>query len=381
MNILLYDMSSYIQADLIYYLKQAGHRCKNVIYHFTDPLQDDFFEWKFSQCLASDNWDCVISTNFFPLVAKTCYSHNLKYLSWSYDSPIDERWYPYFQFPTSYVFLFDYMDALKCNQLGFDRVYHLPLAVNTNRLDKILITDTDKTRFTADISFVGQFYDSPLQNLMIGQSSYDKGYIDAIVQSQLNIYGTNFIDTMISDELLKRIDKVVYNSIHHHLTRWGLTNAITKQIAHIERITLCGALGSEFDLKYYSASSPKELDSLKWNGTAYYFTEMPKIFKLSTLNLCPILRCIQTGIPLRALDIMGCKSTLFCNYQPEIAENFENGVDVIMYESMEDAAEKAYYYLNNKELCTKIASNGYAKVKAFYHYSDRIEKMFKAADL
>ena len=108
---------------------------------------------------------------------------------------------------------------------------------------------------------------------------------------------------------------------------------------------------------------------------------MPGVFRYSKLNLCPTLKSIQSGIPLRALDIMGAGGTLFSNFQPELAEYFENEQDVIMYDSMEDAFAKADFYLNHNELREKIAVNGYKKICRDFTYPDRINLMFKIAGL
>lgn len=108
---------------------------------------------------------------------------------------------------------------------------------------------------------------------------------------------------------------------------------------------------------------------------------MPGVFRYSRLNLCPTLKSIRSGIPLRALDIMGAGGTLFSNFQPELAEAFEDGKDVILYESMEDAFAKAEYYLKNDTLRREIARNGYHKICQDFTYPDRIRRMFKTARL
>ena len=98
MKILFYDMGSYTYNDFIYYLKKAGHTCKTVYYHFPDKFHDDFFCERFSQYLNQDKYDVVISVNFFPLVADLCNEYHIKYISWCYDSPLEERLENYFNY-------------------------------------------------------------------------------------------------------------------------------------------------------------------------------------------------------------------------------------------------------------------------------------------
>ena len=65
MKILFYDMGSYTCSDVLYYLKKAGHYCKTVYYHFPDKFQDDFFCERFGEYLRKDDYDLVLSINFF----------------------------------------------------------------------------------------------------------------------------------------------------------------------------------------------------------------------------------------------------------------------------------------------------------------------------
>ncbi len=383
MNILLYDSSSYIQKDLIFYLEKYGCHCKNLMYKLTDVYQDAFFEAWFSHYLQNYQWDCVISANFYPIIADICNQNNIKYLSWIYDSPIDKSHMEYFQYDTNYIFVFDRIDADALKQKGAIHVYHLPLAVNTQRLNQIVPNRADYETYAADISFVGQFYNNTLHQLLRCQDAYDIGYIDAIVQSQLRIYGYNFIDSMITEDLLVRMNHKLFGNTNTslRLTREGLYHSIAKEITHIERQVLCNILGQLYDFHYYSNEKQESLNHLHYEGTAYYYSEMPKIFKLSKLNLNPTLKTIQSGISLRVLDILGCGGALLCNCQPEILEYFESGKDIILYDSIEDAIAKAEYYLAHDDERSLIAANGYAKVTEYFSYPEKLSYIFKTAGL
>ena len=72
---------------------------------------------------------------------------------------------------------------------------------------------------------------------------------------------------------------------------------------------------------------------------------------------------------------------MLSNYQPELAEYFSDGQDVIMYESIEDALSKADYYLKHEEPRARIAQNGYQKVISHFTYPDRITTMLKTAGI
>lgn len=379
MNILLYDMGSYTCHDIIYYMKQMGHTVKPIYYHFEDRYADDLFLERFDALLHADAYDCVFSVNFFPLVARLAYEHQIPYLSWCYDSPMDERLQDSFHYDTNRIFLFDGAEALEYQAKGYSHIYHLPLAVNTARLDALSYSQEQISVYSADISFVGRLYESPLPVLLQSASDYDRGYIEGILQAQLRIYGCNLIDELIPNELLNRLN-AQYRALGQtsiSLNRRGLSYAIATQMTHIERIILLEELGTRYDTHFYSTDSYTFTAPVQCHGAIANATDTPGVYRHSRLNLCPTLRSIASGIPLRALDIMGCGGALLANYQIELAEHFTDGEDCILYESMEDAILKADYYLQHDEERQRIAGNGYEKVCRDFSYPDRLQRIFE----
>lgn len=383
MKILFYDMGSYTYQDFLYYLEQAGHHCKTVYYHFPDKFEDDFFVYRFTRYLTEDSYDAVVSVNFFPLVAKLCHKHHVKYLSWCYDSPMEEHLKEYFFYETNYIFLFDRIEAAQYQAEGCTRVFHLPLAVNTKRLDALAYTPAQIAAYQADVSFVGQLYDSPLEALLYPADEYCRGFVEGLIQAQLRIYGFNFLDVLITDEFLERLNDA-YRKMGQtavSLSRRGLSFAIASQITHLERIFLVEQMGELYNTHFYSTGAYDFATPVKSCGPVKYHTEMPGVFRYSRLNLCPTLKSIQSGIPLRSLDIMGAGGALLSNYQPELAEYFEDEKDLILYGSMEDAFAKADFYLRHEDLRREIAMNGYRKICENFTYPDKIRQMFETAQL
>lgn len=383
MNILLYDIGSYTQKDLIYYLEKQGCRCTNFSYKPINNYHDELFEKIFEGQLHKCNYDLVMSINFSPVVAQICNKNNVKYIAWVYNSPINADHIEYYQYPTSYIFLFDRSEVQQLISLGAINIYHMPLAINPVRLNQITISEEDKLLYSSDISFVGQLYDNLLPQLMSVQSNYDIGYIDGILNTQINVYGYNFIEGMITDDLLVRMNQPLlkHSIIAEPLTRRSLAHSIATQITRTERLALLNLLGQFHNVDYYSTEQPASLSHLSYKGTACYFIDMPKIFRLSKLNLNATLKSIQSGIPLDSLEILGCQGVLFSNYQPELAEYFDDGVDVIIYESIEDALCKADYYLKHDDLRIQIAQNGYQKALMHFSYPSKITNMFQVAGI
>lgn len=388
MLILTVDAGSYIHVDLLQKLKEMGFHFNNMRYQFEKNNWDlkydnDEFEALFRKELET-SYDCVITTNFYPIIARICHEKGIKYLAWSYDSPMNLPSTKEMEHSTNYIFLFDKAEAQKYRDMGFDNVYHLPLAVNCDRLDKC----KPEQRFSTDVSLMGQLYESTLPALKKIMSDYQQELMDKLVQTQLNVYGNWFVDSMLTDTIISDINShfLSLSKDAIQITRPQLSYSIAQQITHIERITLLRLfhnMGFKVDLYTYKLSESENilLKDINIHGTVDYLREMPVLFKSSKINLNPTLKNITSGISLRALDILGCGGFLLTNFQPEIDEYFTDGEELVMYTSMEDAVDKASFYLSNEKQRIRIARKGYEKIRNNFGYENRINEMFKIAAL
>lgn len=377
MHLLLYDIGAYIQSDLMDALEKKNITYKNILYKLCNVEEDTFFEKKVLGILERDKYDAVMSVNYWPVLAKICYKEKIKYIVWSYDSPMNiPNMYETLGHDTNYVFLFDSAECEEHHINGFKNVYHLPLAVNTERLDKIPINVALKKKYGAEISMVGELYQSPLQSLLEFLPDYDKGYFTAAVQTQLKVPGYDLIKQLVNDEAVDRVNQIYEPVIKEKMRKTGIQITVAKEVTHIERLLLMEILSEQYKVNLFSSWTEPELKKVNWKGTADYFTEMPLVFKSSKININPTLRCIESGIPLRALDIMGCGGFLLSNAQTELAEYFIDGEEVVLYYSLEDAIMKCHYYLEHEEERKEIARRGYQKVKQEFSYDKRLETIF-----
>ena len=65
------------------------------------------------------------------------------------------------------------------------------------------------------------------------------------------------------------------------------------------------------------------------------------------------------------------------NFQAELTEMFEIGVDLEAYGSLEELIDKCSYYLTHEDERRQIALNGYRKVKEYHGYVNRMVEMVK----
>jgi len=329
----------------------------------------------------------VFSINFYPVLAEICHIYKTRYLCWTVDSPVPELFSKSICHETNHIFLFDRAQHQYFAPYNPEHIHYLPLASCTQRFDKVTasVNKADRHTYSSDISFVGSLYNekNPVRRLK-GLPDYAKGYIDALVESSLKIYGYNLIENAVSEELARMVKACAADFFESAETVTSPDRYVTAhsyigmQAAETERIRTLNTLARYFNVDLFTRSDTRKLQNVHVHGGVESLTEMPKIFHLSKINLNMTIKPIQTGLPLRIFDILGCGGFLMTNYQAELQEYFEIGGDLEAYSSMEELADKCDYYLTHEDERKQIALNGYRKVCGQHTYLHRMKAMLEA---
>ena len=211
-----------------------------------------------------------------------------------------------------------------------------------------------------------------------------KGYIDALVASQSKVFGYWFVEELLTDGLMKEINdhfQVLRPGTEFVLPKEALAYAVAAQITKNDRLILLNLLAKRMNVNVYSWEKCDLLQNVKFMGSCDYYGQMTKVFKASSINLNITLKISQSGIPLRVMDILGAGGFLLSNYQPEIAEYFINGEEVVMYESIEDAYEKALFYKDHDDIRKRIVDAGHNKTKELFSYEKQLRRIFKLSGI
>ena len=331
--------------------------------------------------------DFIFSVNFFPHVSEFCERLKIRYVCWSVDCPVLELYSNSVKNRQNRIFLFDEIQYCKIHALNPECVYYLPLATNVERWDEELRTMTlaDKEKYSADISFVGSLYHekSPLTILKerMPLSEYLEGYINGATEAQLWIYGTNFLEELVTEEVidgLKAAFPDFYSSDNKAINTDSFVAAnyyLGMRASEMERIRILNTLATENKVTVYTRSDVSLLKNVECKSGITTHIEMPRVFRNSKINLNITMKGIQSGIPLRIWDVLGCGGFLLTNYQAEIPSYLEIGTDLECYESPKECMEKVRYYLKHDDIRRQIADNGYRKVKELHTYEHRIADM------
>ena len=390
MKILYYSWGENSRDDILYIFQKMKLNVIEWKCELTDYDDDLEFCGKLRRKIEAEKCEIVFSFDFIPLISRCIMDMNhendgdLKYISWIYDCPHMTLFSPYAMYEKTYIFSFDKVQCQKLLALGYTNVYHMPLAVNKDRLNKQLELPARIGQGDIGVSFIGSLYENNFYDQIKYLPDYIRGYIDGIMEAQKRLYGCNLVEQLLYKEVVDVVAQHVSVPLRegYHLgLREILVDMINARITSDERILLLGQVADIYGLTLCTGSDKSLVPGADHRGYVSYDEDMPEIFRDSAINLNITLRSIESGIPLRALDIMGAGGFLLSNYQPELAEYFEDGKEIVLFESVEDMLYKIGYYLEHDDLRREIAFNGWKKVQEIFGYENAIKQMFQIAEI
>lgn len=383
MKVLYLEWNSFGNEDMYEIFGKLGHVVIQLPFSDRPQDQKEVTERMMAK-LDKENCDMVYSFNYFPFVSECCKSLGISYVSWVYDSPYLNLYSYTVPNPCNYIFIFDYAQYEELWSNGIRTVYYLPMGVYMDRLDRV-VGKTKGQKYISDISFVGSLYTEKKHRLYDKFQSADgftKGYLDGIIQAQLKVHGYNFLREVLSEEVLAQMQEA------YPTNPAGTTVAtpryiyadyvLSRQVTALERQEILKKLGGTgHQISLYTYDKEVAIPGVQNQGPVDYYDHMPNVFANSKINLNITLRSIRTGIPLRAMDIMGSGGFLLSNYQEEFLQYFEPEEDFVYYEDTEDLLKKVEYYLSHDKERMEIAQNGYRKMRENHTMQSRAEEMLR----
>lgn len=390
MNILVIDAKSFGFDDVISIFKMKNHKVFTYKHDgISDHKNDEVFN-ELDTLIKKENISLVFSFNYFPIVSYVLKDSNVKYISYVYDSPNIAVLTCSIIFPCNYIFLFDYATYEKLHNGGITTVFYLPLAVNLPRINSFIETHTNASehktpKFEHDVSFVGSLYnekhnlyDRLCENLK-PEHKYLQGYLDGLIQAQSLIYDNFFLEDVLDDKTLDvlynaypyaphsdSIATIAYAYAHYFMAR---------KVTELERKRILGKVSDRFNLSLFTHKDTPELPKAHNYGPVDYYDKMPLVFHNSKINLNISLKSIQTGIPLRCIDIMASGGFLLTNYQADMFRHFEPGVHFDYYTNDNELLYKIDYYLNHEDERMTICENAKKELARNFNLEDYLQMM------
>lgn len=388
MNLLFYRYGSICEPDMIEALEELGHTVDQIMLEVAQkdiPPQEVIRS--VSGTLLSGSYDGVMSVNYYPVLSEICNIFHLRYICQTVDSPVMELYSHTLSNPWNRVFLFDRQQYETFHPINPQHIYHLPLAVNTGRLDRLFrdVSPAQQERFVSDISFVGSLYTEKCPyDRISSDNGYLTGYLEGLMEAQSKVYGYFFLPELLTEDIITqfisampdyylpperaiRDDRMIISLMY-----------LGPKVTSMERLRLLAALGRQFPVDLYTRSDTDRLP-VRSRGGVKTLTEMPLVFAGSKINLNMTAKSIRSGIPLRVFDILGCGGFLLSNYQPELFDCFVPGEDLDMYTCQEELLEKTAYYLEHDSQRREMAHAAREKVARSHSCTIRMEQMLRLA--
>lgn len=408
MHILMYRWRAYNYRDIEETFLRLGHQVDHIEQKLGNYDIDPVFEQIFKERLLQKSYDMVFTVNYFAVISNLCQEYGIPYVSWTCDNPLISMYHESVFNDCNYIFTFDKTNYLEFQEMGVSHIWYLPLAVDVNRLDSLLEQETEwyekdsltdkpgsqaealekqagtlwreKCVYTGDVAFVGSLYErNSYDKLKNKLSPYLRGYFDAVMEAQLNISGANIVEPMLTTDILEQLQQYfTLEKSEGSFSDIGLifqTTVLGFKIAEVERRRALIELSKHFRVNVYSNSDVSDLVRVQYLGSVDYWSELPKVFRASKINLNFTIPNIKSGIPLRVWDVLGAKGFLLTNYQAELPLYFKEGEDLVCFDGIEDLKEKTAYYLSHEKERLEIAENGYQKVKKYHSYVNRVQEM------
>lgn len=389
MKILYIEWNSLCAKDVKSALNALGHEIKTI----PSPTKERFevnekFVASVEEAINAYVPDVVFSMNFFPSVSMACDTTKTKYISWIYDNPQTAAYDLTVKNECNYVFSYDSHMVMQLQSRGVEHIYYAPMAVNVERVNNISLTSEDREKYLCQIAMVGSLYNegTDYYSTIIARANNDylTGYLEGLLNAQKQVYGYNFMADALSADVVKEIHRVAGELLPENtlLTEQEIYSDVflSKKLATINRVELLYLLGNYFDVHFFTYQETP-IHNIKHRGPIDYNVEMPKLFKTAKINLNDTRRSNQCGIPLRAMDIMGCGGFLLSNYQEDFFRHFEPDVHFAMYGSIDEAIDKCKYYLEHESEREHIKQNALDIMKREHTYELRLTQLFQTVGL
>ncbi len=133
------------------------------------------------------------------------------------------------------------------------------------------------------------------------------------------------------------------------------------------RVDALDVLFKAFPNFYFGLVVPQKPEVNVFEDAARKFNQSRVVFNIST----------KDDVNRRVFEVLCSGSFLLTNYLPTLGELFEEGVDLVTYDSYADMVEKVRYYLVHDEERERIASTGHQKVMQAHTYRHRVETILK----
>ena len=408
MKILVYRWKAYNYMDVLAEFDALGYEVDIIKHGLKNYDEDEYFKEMMVSRLREGAYDFVFTINYFPIIAEACHEVGVRYIMWSCDNPLISLYHESAFYDENRIFTFDRSNYHELKLLGIKNVWYLPLAAGERRIDhairsienesisengkkprneyeKSLVSAASQNRYIHDISFVGSLYEKNSYDAMESfMPDYLRGYLDGVINAQLNVSGGNIIEPMLTPDIMMEVEQYFkLEKSGRSISNLPLifsTTVLGFKVAALMRVQYLGTLSKRMEVALYSNSDTSSMPFINSFGSVDYWTMLPIVFNRSRINLNFTIPNIKSGVPLRVWDVLASGGFLMTNFTAELLDFFEPDKELVIFESERELVEKCAYYLEHEDERERIAAAGKKKIQKEHSLKERIKTMLDIAD-
>lgn len=385
MRILLYRWGTFNEPVIEKTLRDLGHFVKVVQAQDYKDEQIEGQIWTIAKEASEYHADILFSVDYFQTVAMVAKKLNITYYSWLYHIPQWSLFSYQAQLPNNRIVTFDSAQMQELKQYNVNGMQYMSLAADKELLNNALSEATPEMieKYRADVSFVGTLYESA-NNVFnrISAEAREKDVYKSLIQmirDKRFAYGKEVLYRGVTEEMVEfLLEEIEHGQDHFFFAKQeeiAVQSVLARKITVEERKLMARVLAREFDFKLYTISNTERFPEINNCGPVDFAKQAPLIYNGSKINIYVTPRAIRSGVPLRVLEMMACQGFVLVNYQEDLAKEFEDGKELVMYRSLEEMVEKIRYYLEHESERQQIARAGYEKVLREYNYAEKLRKI------
>lgn len=387
MRILFYKWGTFNEPVIEKTLRDLGHFVKVLQ---ADDMKEKSSEeqiWALAKGSSEYHADAFFSVDYFQTVAMAAKKLDIIYYSWLYHIPQWSLFSYAAQLPNNRIITFDSAQMQELRQYNVNGMQYMSLAADKELLANAVAEASPEMieKYRADVSFVGTLYESA--NNLFNRISAEarekeiyKNILDMIREKRFT-YGKDVLGRGITEEMVEFLqEEVEYGRDHFFFAKQeeiAIQSVLARKITVEERKLMARTLARKFDFKLYTVSNTEKFPEINNCGPVDFAKQAPLIYNGSKINIYVTPRAIRSGIPLRILEMMACWGFVLVNYQEDLAKEFEDGKELVMYRSLEEMVEKIRYYLDHEDERQEIARAGYEKVLREYNYAAKLRRILE----
>jgi spore maturation protein CgeB len=268
-------------------------------------------------------------------------------------------------------FVWDKGHIERMRERGYKKVFHLPLGCNENKFKPL---KKPQGRFSHQMSFVGSI------------ASPDE-ILEPIKKAEMILQ--NIFETVVRRRMEKpeRALHLILDEVANHLSTaeweswklfektkayWVFVDRLHRFINAIwrEQIVTSMAL-NDLPISVYGNDAWKDM-KVDFKGHLDYHKQLPRLYASCPLHLNLSAPQLFTTVNNRVFDVLACGSMVLSDWREELGDYFEEGKEILVFHTVEEAVEMAKEWIGRDEALRKMAQVGRQRVLAEHTWKKRM---------